>query len=261
MYASSRVLYALALEGKAPAFLRKCTKRGLPVYAVSITAVVFGALSFMTLGNDGANEVFNWCVINVSPSRSAMCRDLTPCIRRLYNISTITGIVAWAIILMTYLRFYYGMRHQGLSRDELPYKAPFQPYASWIALVFISLVALFNGFHVFVGDNFTASDFIAAYIGLIGVFIFWAGWKCFGGKRTRRGQIFAFTKYARFHSALACLELLLTTCSTSLRHVTLDDMDFVSGRREFDELDEAEAIKEANRGPRSFWQRFVDFIF
>jgi amino acid permease len=182
---------------------------------------------------------------------------------RLYNISTITGIVAWAIILMTYLRFYYGMRHQGLSRDELPYKAPFQPYASWIALVFISLVALFNGFHVFIGDNFTASDFIAAYIGLIGVFIFWAGWKCFGGKRTRRGQIFAFTK-----CVLSACQLNdkahADSCwpaSFSRRHVTLDDMDFVSGRREFDELDEAEAIKEANRGPRSPWQRFVDVIF
>jgi len=66
VYASSRVLYALALEGKAPSFLRRCTARGLPVYCVSITAVVFGALSYMTLGNSGANEVFNWCVASCS---------------------------------------------------------------------------------------------------------------------------------------------------------------------------------------------------
>lgn len=164
---------------------------------------------------------------------------------------------------MTYLRFYYGMRHQGLDRNDLPYKAPFQPYASWIALVFISLVALFNGFHVFIGDNFTASDFIAAYIGLIGVFVFWGGWKCFGGKRTRRGQIFAFTKCVPSPARSSVQGHALTSrlSPPTQRHVTLDDMDFVSGRREFDELDEAEAIKEANRGPRSFWQRFVDVIF
>lgn len=113
---------------------------------------------------------------------------------RLYSISTITGIVAWAIILITYLRFFYGLKRQGLSRDDLPYKAPWQPYASWVALVFIILVCIFNGFSVFVGDSWDVSDFIAAYVGVAGVFVFWGGWKCFGGKRTSRRQIFAFTK-------------------------------------------------------------------
>jgi amino acid transporter len=173
VYASSRVLYALALEGQAPSFFKICTKRGLPIYAVSVTALVFGALSYMTLGGDGANQVFNW----------------------LYNISTITGVVAWIIILLTYLRFYYGMKRQGIDRNTLPYKAPWQPYATWVSLVFLMLVALLNGFKVFVGDNWDVQDFIAAYVGVAGVFVFYAIWKCFGGTRTRKRQIFAFTKY------------------------------------------------------------------
>lgn len=44
LYASSRTLYALAIEGKAPAFLRKCTKGGLPVWCVFITGL-FGLLA------------------------------------------------------------------------------------------------------------------------------------------------------------------------------------------------------------------------
>ena len=44
LYASSRTLYALAVEGKAPAFLRRCTKGGLPVWCVGITGL-FGLLA------------------------------------------------------------------------------------------------------------------------------------------------------------------------------------------------------------------------
>jgi amino acid transporter len=54
LYASSRTLYALALEGKAPRFLRMCTKGGLPVWCVAVTGL-FGLLAVsrahMTIGD------------------------------------------------------------------------------------------------------------------------------------------------------------------------------------------------------------------
>jgi Amino acid transporters len=37
----------------------------------------------------------------------------------------------------------------GMSRDELPYKAPFQPYGSWFALVATAMITLFKGFDTF----------------------------------------------------------------------------------------------------------------
>lgn len=44
LYASSRTLYALAVEGQVPAFFRKCTKDGLPVWCVFVTSL-FGLLT------------------------------------------------------------------------------------------------------------------------------------------------------------------------------------------------------------------------
>lgn len=108
LYASSRTLYALALEGKAPAFIRRCTKAGLPIWALSITSL-FGLLGFMTVSNGTGTKVFNW----------------------LYNLTSITGLITWMVILGSYLRFYYALKRQGISRADFPYKAPFQPWLSW----------------------------------------------------------------------------------------------------------------------------------
>jgi amino acid permease len=34
-------------------------------------------------------------------------------------------------ILLSYIRFYHGLKVQGISREGFPYKAPFQPYFSY----------------------------------------------------------------------------------------------------------------------------------
>jgi len=202
LYASSRTLYALALEGKAPAFLRKCTQGGLPVWCVLITGL-FGLLAYLNAGSTTAVQVFNW----------------------LYNISSITGLITWLIILVSYLRMYYGLKKQGLSRDDFPYKAPFQPYASWFGVVFVFLVLLFNGFTVFLRGNWDVSVFLAAYICIPIFGVFYAYWK-----------IAKKTKWVR-----------------------LEDIDFVTGRRELDDMDERELARF--KEPKGFWQRLWDWMF
>jgi amino acid transporter len=52
-------------------------------------------------------------------------------------------------ILLSYLRFYYGLKKQGLSRDDFPYKAPLQPWLSYYGLISFSIIILVNGFTVF----------------------------------------------------------------------------------------------------------------
>lgn len=37
------------------------------------------------------------------------------------------------------------LKAQGMSRDDLPYKAPFQPWGSWFALVATGIITLFKG--------------------------------------------------------------------------------------------------------------------
>jgi amino acid transporter len=49
----------MALEGKAPAIFRRCTKGGVPVYAVALTAM-FGLLGFLCVQEGKTQEAFDW---------------------------------------------------------------------------------------------------------------------------------------------------------------------------------------------------------
>jgi amino acid transporter len=63
-YCASRCLYGLALEGKAPAFFRKCTKNGVPVYCVLATLMI-ALLAFLQVSNNAA-VVLQWFINLVS---------------------------------------------------------------------------------------------------------------------------------------------------------------------------------------------------
>lgn len=201
LYAASRTLYALALERQLPRVFRRCTKRGLPIWCVTVTAL-FGAFAYLNTGGEAAEEAFNW----------------------LYNLSAITGILTWWAILLSYLRFYYGLKKQGISRDDFPYRAPLQPYLSWLGFIFFTLVTIFSGFTVFLKGNWDTSSFFATYI-TIPIFVgCWIGWKVV--KKTKI--------------------------------VPLEHMDFTTGRRELDELEalDAERFKAETK-----YQKIISILF
>lgn len=81
------------------------------------------------------------------------------------------------VIFTTYLRFYYGMRKQGLRRSELAYKAPFQPYLSWVGLVLTFLIVIFSGYTVFLRGNWNATTFVMDYISIPILGASYAFWK------------------------------------------------------------------------------------
>lgn len=201
LYAASRTLYALALEGQMPRIFRRCTKRGLPIYCVAITGL-FGVLAYMNTGGEAAVTAFNW----------------------LYNLSAITGIITWWTILLSYLRFYYGLKKQGLTREGFPYRAPFQPWLSFYGFFFFTVIILVNGFQVFMQGNWNVSTFFAAYITLPIFAICWAGWKIV--KKTKV--------------------------------VKLADIDFDTGRRELDEMEVADAERFK---PETKWQKIMSILF
>lgn len=60
VYCASRTLYGLALEGKMPRFLTRCTGRGVPIYCVAITLAI-SASAFLQVSNNAA-VVLNWWV-------------------------------------------------------------------------------------------------------------------------------------------------------------------------------------------------------
>lgn len=142
VYSGSRILVALADDGQAPAFFKRTDKRGTPFIAVACTAAI-GLLAFLNLSSKGG-EVFNWFL----------------------NISGVAGLITWASTNLAFLGFQRALRAQGISRDELAYKSPCQPYTAIYGVFFHTLVALTQGFTTFI-PSFDTAGFFAAYISLI----------------------------------------------------------------------------------------------
>lgn len=76
-----------------------------------------------------------------------------------------------------YLRFYYGMKKQGISRDELPWKSPFQPYAAWLGFFAFCLILLTGGYAVFIHDKWDTETFFSAYFNIPLIFALYFGHK------------------------------------------------------------------------------------
>ncbi|KAI0838447.1 proline-specific permease [Hypoxylon sp. FL0890] len=138
-YSGSRVLYSMAVNGQAPRWFSLTTRRGVPWVAVLSTLAV-GCLAFLNVSNSGA-VVFQWFT----------------------NISTISGFIAWIVIMITYIRFRKAMEYHGLL-DSLPFRTPLQPYATYVVLFIIVILTLTNGFQVFFPSEWSVSSFLAAYI-------------------------------------------------------------------------------------------------
>ncbi|EUC50857.1 hypothetical protein COCMIDRAFT_21578 [Bipolaris oryzae ATCC 44560] len=141
LFSGSRVLYGMALNGEAPKIFGRTSKKGVPYVAVLATWAI-GLLAYLNVSNAGA-QVFLW----------------------FSNISTISGFIAWIVVMITYIRFRKAMVFNGVL-NTLPYRTPFQPYLTYFTLFVISLLTLTNGFQVFVPADWDVSDFLAAYITL-----------------------------------------------------------------------------------------------
>ena len=152
LYSGSRVLYGMAVTGQAPSIFAKTTRRGVPWAAVLATWAI-SLLAYLNVSENGA-RVFGWFM----------------------NISTISGFIAWIVVLITYLRFRSAMTQQGLLHT-LPFTTPLQPYATWATLVVIVLLTITNGFQVFVPSRWNYQDFLAAYITIPVFLILYLGHK------------------------------------------------------------------------------------
>ncbi|KAJ2904340.1 hypothetical protein MKZ38_008256 [Zalerion maritima] len=150
-YCATRSLYGLAIEGRAPKFLRKCTRNGVPIYCFMIV-MCFPFLSFLQVSS-GSAEVLTWLI----------------------NLITAGGIIDYIVMCVTYICFYRACMAQGLDRDTLPYTGWFQPYCAWIALVFECLVVLFFGYSSF--TPWSVDTFFSYYTMVIVAPILFIGWK------------------------------------------------------------------------------------
>lgn len=67
---------------------------------------------------------------------------------------------------------------QGIDRNSLAYKSPFQPYFGYFSIFVISLVLIFKGFAAFT-PKFDYKSFITQYIGAPIFLALYLGWKIY----------------------------------------------------------------------------------
>lgn len=150
-YCATRSLYGLALEGRAPRFLRKCTKNGVPIWCF-IVVMAFPFLSFLQLSNS-SNKVLTWLI----------------------NLITAGGIIDFIVMCVTYIFFYRACMAQGVDRNSFPYTGWFQPYCSYIGLTGMTLVVIFYGYSSF--TPWSVETFFSYYAMVIVAPILYVGWK------------------------------------------------------------------------------------
>ncbi|KAA1089664.1 hypothetical protein PGT21_026503 [Puccinia graminis f. sp. tritici] len=210
LYAGSEVLFSLySYENETGPLAPRCFSRrarnGALFVGIGITAVV-GLLAYIsTKGSlERANEVYE----------------------HFSRMSSISVLMTWWSILLTYIRFYHGVSKKvGIDRNMFVYKAPYQPWLSYFGFAMITLIVSFNGFEVFLRGKWSTSKFISAYISLLIFTLCYIWWKI----------------------------------SQRTRFVKLDQMDFETGKSELNPLHGVvEEQKNVNSGGKS--NNFLEWV-
>ena len=159
LYASTRMLYAMAKEGTAPRLFARLNERGVPVMALLATAVIglFGFLSEV-MGDGGA---YTWLI----------------------NVSGLSGFIVWVGIAWCHFRFRRAYIKQGNDVEDLPYRAPLFPIGPILAL--IVLVVVIIGQNVEAVVNGRMLEVASAYIGLPAFLGLWLIHRLVTGSRSK----------------------------------------------------------------------------
>ena len=156
LYISSRALYGLAQDGKAPRQLAKTDKRGVPLLALGVSSV-FSLLAFMNVSSD-SKKIFKYFI----------------------NCITVFGLIVWICIILSHICFVRARRAQGIADEHVVYRAPTGIWGSWFALAFCVLIALTKNFAAFIHtaqSDFDYKNFITGYIAIPVFLIILIGYK------------------------------------------------------------------------------------
>jgi AAT family amino acid transporter len=157
LFAGTRLMYTLAMEGHAPKFLGRLNRRRVPWIAVLATSIIgglcFGA-SFI-----GAGQLWTW----------------------LQNIVGVSNQLSWIAIGIASVRFRAAIRRQG-KEHLLPFKNWTYPWGPWICIILNIVLVLVQGWSCF-SPTFGAVDFVSFYIELPVMLVMYVGWKII--KRTK----------------------------------------------------------------------------
>ena len=141
LYASSRMVFAMAKEGKAPKIFANANKRGVPVPALILTGCMGGAAFLSKF---------------ISPDKVYVL---------LVSASAITVLFAWIGICSSHIKFRSYIQKRGLTKDDLKFRAPFYPVGSYLAIILCIIVII--------AQFFDPTARLTAVIGVPMFFILW----------------------------------------------------------------------------------------
>ncbi|MBB2481307.1 amino acid permease [Bacillus sp. APMAM] len=152
-YASTRMLWALAEEGKAPKIFRKINAKGVPTMALYAN-ILFGLLVFLS-SFVGGGVVYIW----------------------LLNMTGLTGFLTWVGIAICHYRFRKAYIAQGRDLNELKFKAKWYPFGPLLTLVICCIVIIGQGSQAISGGTINWYGMLVSYISLPVFLILWLGYK------------------------------------------------------------------------------------
>ena len=153
MYASTRMLYTLAVQGKAPKIFAKLSNSGVPRNALYATTAI-AALCFLTSLFDN-QSIYLW----------------------LLNTSGMCGFIAWLGIAVSHYRFRRGFVHQGYDIHSLPYVSSFFPWGPLFAFTLCMIITLGQNYQAFMAEQIDWMGIAATYIGIPLFLAIWFGYK------------------------------------------------------------------------------------
>ncbi|MBI6875296.1 amino acid permease [Clostridium aciditolerans] len=153
LYASTRILYSMAKNGKAPKMFTKVSAKGVPVYALMFTTLV-GTLCFLSsFVGDGTIYTF------------------------LVSVTGVAGFITWIGISACHYRFRKAYIAQGGKVEDLKFKAKWYPFGPIVAGVLTVLVICGMNLSAFTGDKIDWVSVIFNYVGVPIFLLAWLGYK------------------------------------------------------------------------------------
>ncbi|CAF1121141.1 unnamed protein product [Adineta steineri] len=153
IYVSSRTICYLGKTGRAPKFLAFTNKHGVPLPAI-LFCNLFASICFINQGSGGAGAAYTYLI----------------------NLSGVSTFIVWAIIALTHIQFRRGLKAQGVSINDLPFRAVWYPYGTYFALGANVFLIFFQGYTTFLRPIDVVSC-IVSYILIPVFFILFFGYK------------------------------------------------------------------------------------
>lgn len=163
LFASTRMLFALARQGHAPRFFGKLNSRHIPMRALIATTCI-GMAGFITsLVGDGTAYEF------------------------LLTLSALAGFITWMGISWAHYCFRRALRAQGHDLSELPYRSRFFPIGAVIALIMCVGVVIGQAYEpITTGEDLFSV--LAPYLGIPCFLALWLGHRLKTGLRRVRPE-------------------------------------------------------------------------